>query len=152
MPLDPTDKAILNQLQKNAKVTHKQLSYRLDLSVTAIYERVKKLERHGMIEKYTAVLNRKKLGRELLVLIQIKLNVHSRDNIGEFENEISKLEDVHECFHVSGDYDYILKATFSDMDEYREFLVKKLTAIPAIGSTHSIFVINEVKNEPGIRL
>lgn len=152
MPLDATDKAILNQLQENAKVTHKQLSQRLNLSVTAIYERVKKLERLGMIEKYTIVLNRKKLGRELLVLIQVKLNVHSRDNIAEFENEISKLEDVHECFHVSGDYDYILKTSFSDMDGYRDFLVKRLTAIAAIGSTHSIFVINEVKNESGIRL
>lgn len=152
MSLDLTDKALLNQLQDNSKITHKQLAHQLNLSVTAIYERVKKLEKLGLIEKYTAVLNRKKLGRELLVLIQVKLNVHSRDNIGEFENEISKLDDVHECFHISGDYDYILKTSFCDMDGYRDFLVKKLTAIPAIGSTHSIFVINEVKNEPGIRL
>lgn len=152
MQLDQTDKTILNLLQENAKITHKQLSHSLNLSVTAIYERVKKLEKAGIIEKYAAVLDRKSLGRELLVLIQVKLNVHSHKNIGVFEKEISNLEEVHECFHVSGDYDYLLKATFDNMDGYRDFLVNKLAAISAIGSNHSIFVINEVKNEQGIRL
>lgn len=152
MAMDTTDKAILNFLQEDAKITHKQLSYRLNLSVTAIYERVKKMEKAGIIEKYAALLNRKILGRELLVLIQVKLNVHSHGNIAVFEKEIALLDEVHECFHVSGDYDYLLKATFDDMDGYRDFLVNKLAAISAIGSNHSIFVINEVKNEQGIRL
>jgi Lrp/AsnC family leucine-responsive transcriptional regulator len=152
MNLDKTDMRILNLLQENAKYTNKQLSLKLNLSPTAVYERIKKLERNGMIKNYTANLDRKLLGRELMVFSHIKLERHSQQNIADFEKQISKLKEVHECFHVSGDYDYILKMTFANMDVYRDFMVTKLTAIPSIGSTHSIFVINEVKNEPGFEL
>lgn len=152
MNLDKTDTRILNLLQENAKYTHKQLSLKLNLSPTAVYERIKKLEREGIIRNYQANLNRKLLGRELMVFSHIKLERHSQQNIADFERQISKLKEVHECFHVSGDYDYILKMTFKNMDVYRDFMVNKLTTIPSIGSTHSIFVINEVKNETGIEL
>lgn len=152
MNLDKTDLEILNYLQENSKFTHKQLSIKLSLSPTAIFERIKKLERTGIIRGYSAILDRKTLGKELMVFSHIKLEKHSQKNITEFEKQIKLLNEVHECYHVSGDYDYILKMTFSDMDSYREFMVKKLTTIPSIGSTHSIFVINEVKNEIGFRL
>lgn len=152
MNLDKTDFEILNHLQENSKFTHKQLSIKLSLSPTAIFERIKKLERTGIIRGYSAILDRKTLGKELMVFSHIKLEKHSQKNITEFEKQIKLLNEVHECYHVSGDYDYILKMTFSDMDSYREFMVKKLTTIPSIGSTHSIFVINEVKNEIGFRL
>jgi Lrp/AsnC family leucine-responsive transcriptional regulator len=76
----------------------------------------------------------------------VKLIQHSKENIIEFEKEINKLNEVLECFHVSGDYDYILKVCVSNMDEFREFLVSKLTAIKNIGSTQSSFTIGEVKN------
>lgn len=152
MNLDKTDLEILNHLQENSKFTHKQLSIKLSLSPTAIFERIKKLERTGIIRGYSAILDRKTLGKELMVFSHIKLEKHSQKNITEFEKQIKLLNEVHECYHVSGDYDYILKMTFSDMDSYREFMVKKLTTIPSIGSTHSIFVINEVKNEVGFRL
>ncbi|MGB6083607.1 Lrp/AsnC family transcriptional regulator [Moheibacter sp.] len=152
MNLDKTDLEILNHLQENSKFTHKQLSIKLSLSPTAIFERIKKLERTGIIRGYSAILDRKTLGKELMVFSHIKLEKHSQKNITEFEKQIKLLNEVHECYHVSGDYDYILKMTFSDMDSYREFMVKKLTTIPSIGSTHSIFVINEVKNEIGFRL
>ncbi|NLN32628.1 MAG: Lrp/AsnC family transcriptional regulator [Flavobacteriaceae bacterium] len=152
MNIDPKDLEILNQLQENSKLTNKQLSMKLNLSVTAVFERVKKLERSGIIKTYAAILDRKELGRELMVYSHVKLEKHSQKNISEFENQIKLLDEVHECYHVSGDYDYILKMTFSDMDEYREFMVKKLTTIPSIGSTHSIFVISEVKSEVGYKL
>src|SRR5690606_5979072 len=139
-------------LQDNSKVTHKELSVKLNLSTTAVYERVKKLERAGIIKNYAAVLDRKSLGKELLVLSHIKLEKHSQQNISDFEKKISELKEVQECFHVSGDYDYILKMIFRNMEAYRDFMVHKLTAIPSIGSTHSIFVIHEVKNETGIKL
>lgn len=152
MNLDRLDLEILNQLQENSKLTHKQLSMKLNLSVTAVFERVKKLERSGIIKTYAAILDRKELGRELMVYSHVKLEKHSQKNISEFEKQIKLLDEVHECYHVSGDYDYILKMTFSDMDEYRGFMVNKLTTIPSIGSTHSIFVISEVKSEVGYKL
>ena len=76
----------------------------------------------------------------------VKLIKHSRDLISEFEKEVVKLTEVLECFHVSGDYDYILKICVKDMEEYREFMVTKLTTLQHIGSTHSTFMIGEVKN------
>ena len=152
MNLDENDLKILNALQENSKITHKQLSLNLNLSTTAIYERIKKLERSGIIKNYSAVLDRKALGKELLVLSHIKLVKHSQQNITEFEKKIFSLNEVQECFHVSGDYDYILKMSFKNMDVYRDFMVNKLTTIPSIGSTHSLFVINEVKNEVGFKL
>lgn len=152
MNLNEKDIDILYALQANSKITHKQLSLNLNLSTTAVFERIKKLERSGIIKSYSAILDRKALGKELLVLSHIKLEKHSQQNIAEFEKKIFALSEVHECFHVSGDYDYILKMTFQNMDAYRDFMVNKLTTIPSIGSTHSIFVINEVKNEIGMRL
>lgn len=149
--MDKKDIEILEALQENSKITHKQLSLKLNLSTTAIYERVKKLERTGIIKAYAAILNRNLLGKELLVLSHIKLEKHSQKNISDFEKKILELKEVQECFHVSGDYDYILKMLFKNMDAYRDFMVNKLTTIPSIGSTHSIFVIHEVKNEIGIK-
>lgn len=149
--MDERDIEILEVLQENSKITHKQLSLKLNLSTTAIYERVKKLERTGIIKTYAAILNRNLLGKELLVLSHIKLEKHSQKNISDFEKKILELKEVQECFHVSGDYDYILKMLFKNMDSYRDFMVNKLTTIPSIGSTHSIFVIHEVKNEIGIK-
>ncbi len=152
MKFDKTDLKILNQLQENSKYTHKQLSLQLNLSPTAVFERIKKLERGGIIKGYSAILDRKSLGKELMVFSHIKLEKHSQEKIAEFERQIGLLNEVHECFHVSGDYDYILKMTFQNMDAYRDFMVNKLTTIPSIGSTHSIFVINEVKSEVGYKL
>lgn len=152
MLLDEIDIQLLNLIQQDAKYTHKYLSIQLNLSTTAIHERIKKLERVGVIKKYAAILDRKILERELLVFSHVKLVRHSQQNIADFETQIAKLKEVHECYHISGDYDYILKMSFENMDVYREFMVNQLTTIPSIGSTHSLFVINEVKNEIGFEL
>ncbi|MFL9843278.1 Lrp/AsnC family transcriptional regulator [Flavobacterium rhizosphaerae] len=146
MELDSTDKKILQYLQEDSTPTTKALSLKLDLSVTAVYERIKKLERNGIIDKYVAVLNPAKAGKGFLVFCHLKLLQHTRDYLTKFEKEVIKLEEVLECYHVSGDYDYILKIVVADMTAYREFMVTKLTTLQHIGSTHSTFVINEVKN------
>ena len=150
--LDSTDKKLINLLQNDSKQTTKQLSLQLNLSVTAIYERIKKLEKEGVIKKYVAIINRNKIEKSFLVFCHIKLVQHSKEYVTTFEREILKLEEVSECFHVSGDYDYILKIYVKDMDEYRDFMVTKLTAIKYIGSTHSIFSIEQVKNTTAIKL
>jgi Lrp/AsnC family transcriptional regulator, leucine-responsive regulatory protein len=146
MILDFTDKKLLNLLQHDSKQTTKQLSLQLNLSVTAVYERIKKLEKGNVIQKYVAIVNKNKIEKSFLVFCHIKLIQHSKEYVTTFEREVLKLEEVSECFHVSGAYDYILKVYVKDMDEYREFMVKKLTAIKYIGSTQSTFAIEEVKN------
>jgi len=152
MKLDGIDKKLLELLQKDSKQTTKQLSLQLDLSVTAVYERIKKLEREQVIKQYVALVNKNKIGKSFLVFCHIRLEKHTKEYITVFEREINKLDEVTECFHVSGDYDYILKIYVKDMDEYREFMVNKLTALKHIGNTHSTFTIGEVKNSNAIAL
>jgi len=152
MHLDLTDKKIVALLQKDSKQTNKQISLQLNLSVTAIYERIKKLEKEGIIKKYVALIDKDKINKSFLIFCHIKLLQHSKEFLSNFEREVLKLDEVSECFHVSGDYDYILKIHVEDMKAYREFMVTKLTTIKHIGSTHSIFTINEVKNSNEISL
>lgn len=144
--MDLIDKKLLQFLQTDTKKTTKELSLKLNLSVTAVYERIKKLEREGIIDKYVALLNRNKINKGFVVFCHLKLLQHTKEFINQFEKEVVKLSEVLECFHVSGDYDYILKICVKDMEEYREFMVTKLTTLQHIGSTHSTFMIGEVKN------
>ncbi|MDX6747435.1 Lrp/AsnC family transcriptional regulator [Polaribacter sp. PL03] len=150
--LDTTDKKLINLLQLDSKQTTKQLSLQLNLSVTAVYERIKKLENQKVIEKYVAIINKNKIEKSFLVFCHIKLIQHSKEYVTTFEREVLELEEVSECFHVSGDYDYILKIYVKDMETYRNFMVTKLTAIKYIGSTHSTFAIKQVKNTTAINL
>jgi Lrp/AsnC family leucine-responsive transcriptional regulator len=144
--MDAIDKKLLTLLQSDTKKTTKELSDKLNLSVTAVYERVKKLEREKIIKNYVALLDRTKIDKGFVVFCHLKLIQHTKECIMTFESEVIRLKEVLECFHVSGDYDYILKVCVKDMEEYREFMVTKLTTLQHIGSTHSAFMIGEVKN------
>ena len=150
--LDDTDKALLKLIQNDSKQTNKALSNALGLSVTAIYERIRKLENNGIIRKYVALLDKSKVNKAFVAFCHVKLVQHSQDYVMKFEREVRKLEEVLECFHISGDYDYLLKVMVKDMEAFREFMVKKLTKIDHIGSTHSMFMINEVKNTTALTL
>jgi Lrp/AsnC family leucine-responsive transcriptional regulator len=152
MALDSIDKKLLFLLQTDCKKTTAALSLKLDLSVTAVYERIKKLEREGIIDKYVVLLNRSKVEKGFVVFCHLKLIQHTKEFLTKFESEVVKLKEVLECHHVSGDYDYILKILVKDMEAYREFLVNKLTALEHIGSTHSTFMISEVKNTTVIEI
>ncbi|HAT65374.1 MAG TPA: AsnC family transcriptional regulator [Flavobacteriaceae bacterium] len=152
MKLDAIDKNLLKFLQQDSKQTNKELSVKLNLSVTAVYERIKKLEREGIIKKYVTLLNPQKVDLDLLVFCQIKLVQHTKEYLTKFEDEVTQLEEVLECFHVSGEYDYLLKVLVRDMEHFRNFMVTKLTTLQHIGSTQSSFVINEVKNSPLITI
>lgn len=152
MKLDIIDKKLLTLLQKDSKQTNKSLSLQLGLSVTAVYERIKKLEGEEVITQYVAVVDKNKIDKPLLVFCHIKLEKHTKEYIADFEKEINKLHEVTECFHLSGEYDYLLKIYIKDMDSYRDFMVNKVTGLKHIGSTHSVFTIGEVKNTIAIAL
>ncbi len=152
MKLDSIDKKLLEELQRDCKQTNKELSAKLNLSVTAIYERIKKLERSHLIKQYVALLDKKQLDLGFMVFCHIKLTQHSEKHIVEFEAEATKLQEVLECFHVSGEYDYLLKVVVKDMQHFREFMMNKLTSLQHIGSTQSSFSINEVKNTTAVSL
>ena len=152
MTFDDTDKKLLLFLQEDSKQTTKELSHKLGLSVTAVYERIRKLENTGVISKYVAIVDRNKIHRNFIVLCHIKLAQHKKEYVLQFEKEVMNLEEVTECFHVSGDYDYILKIGVKDMEDYRNFMLTKLTTLQHIASTHSSFMISEVKNTTAIVL
>jgi len=152
MIFDETDKKLLSLLQEDCKCTTKEYANNLNLSVTAVYERIKRLEKTGAIKKYVALVDKKQINRPFTVLCHVKLAQHTKEYVTLFEKEVVKLKEVVECYHISGDYDYILKIHVSDMEKYREFMVSKLTAIHHIGSTQSSFVIEEVKHTTAITL
>ncbi|WP_296313145.1 Lrp/AsnC family transcriptional regulator [Winogradskyella sp. UBA3174] len=152
MNFDNIDKKLLKLLQNDSKQTNKVLAYALGLSVTAVYERIKKLENKGVINKYVALVDKKKVDKDFVAFCNIKLVQHTQDYVVKFEREVAKLNEVLECYHISGDYDYLIKVLVEDMEEFREFMVKKLTKIDHIGSTYSMFMINEVKHTTAITL
>jgi Lrp/AsnC family leucine-responsive transcriptional regulator len=152
MKLDTIDKKLLGFLQEDCKRTTKEYALQLGLSTTAVYERIKRLEKAGVIKKYVALVDKRKANIDFTVLCHVKLIQHIKEYVLQFEREVQKLEEVSECFHVSGDYDYILKIHVTDMTAYRDFMVTKLTALNNIGSTQSSFMISEVKNTTAVSL
>lgn len=152
MKLDQIDKELLTLLQNDSKKTNKELSSKLNLSVTAVYERIRKLERAEVISKYVALVKPERVDRSFTAFCQIKLVQHTKSNVTKFELQVAKLTEVLEVFHVSGEYDYILKVMVKDMEAYREFMLNKLTALDHIGSTQSTFVISPVKNTSALSM
>ena len=150
MKFDKIDVRLLGLLQQDSKKTTKEYANQLNLSVTAVYERIKRLEKTGCITKYVALVDKKKVNKSFGVLCHVKLVQHTKEFVTQFEREVLKLQEVVECYHISGDYDYILKIHVSDMEAYRDFMVAKLTAINHIGSTQSSFIITEVKHTTAI--
>ena len=152
MKFDDTDIKLLSLLQADSKKTTKWYANQLNLSTTAVYERIKRLEKSGVITSYVALLDRRKVNKAFLVFCHVKLIQHIKEYVLQFEKEVQQLEEVADCYHISGDYDYILKIHVRDMEAYRDFMVTKLTAISNIGSTQSSFAINEVKHSTAVFL
>ena len=148
--LDDTDRKILRILQRNSDLTVKELAAKLHLSTTPTFERQKRLERDGYIERYMAVVNPHKVGNGIMVLCNIRLKQHSQELIQEFMNVVQNLEEITECYNTSGDYDFLIKVYAHDMKSYQQFMLNTLGTINCIGSLHSIFVIDETKNTHGV--
>lgn len=148
--LDAVDLKILRLLQEDATLTNKQLAARLDLTVTPVFERVKKLNREGFIRKYVAMLDRRKNGFELLVFCEVSIKEHNKQYLKKFEKEVKDLPEVMECHHVTGAFDYLLKIVVSSMDKYQHFIKEKLAGIDHIGRVESHFVMSEIKNSTAL--
>lgn len=150
--LDDKDIQLLRLLQKNAKLTVKELAKEVNLSPSPVFERVKNLEQEGYIKRYSAVLDAEKLNRGFTVFCQIRLKIHDRSVGYDFVKEIMEIEEVAECYNISGDFDFLLKVQVRDMKHYQDFVFNKLGSVDSIGSTHSTFVMAEVKNNHGLTL
>ena len=144
--LDKIDKKILSIFSSNSKLGNKEIATEIGLSITPTFERIKRLERHGVIKNYVAILDKKKIDKGLHVLCQVSLKAHNLDLLLGFENEIVHLHEVNSCYHIAGNYDYLLSIEVKDMDEYQEFLKQKLASIPNIANVQSSFVMSTLKS------
>jgi len=144
--LDLIDKQIVNLLQQNSKANIKEIALKVGLTQTPTYERIKRLEKSGVIQQYVAVLNKEKIGFNVEVFCQVTLLVHSKELITKFEKAINKIDEVIECFHVAGNYDYLLKIIVKDMKSYQLFLKNKLSVLDSVGNVQSTFVMSSTKD------
>ena len=144
--LDQIDRRILRELQANGRLTNTELSERVHLPATATNERVKRLTRDGFIIGYTALLSPEKLGRALLLFVEVKLERTTPDVFDAFAAAIRRTPDVLECHLIAGGFDYLVKARVADMSAYRQFLSDLLTAVPGIRETRTYTVMEEVKD------
>lgn len=148
--LDETDKAILRILQKNSHLTVKELAEKVHLSPSPTFERQKRLERFGYIDRYMAVVNPQKVGNNILVLCNIRLKQHTQELIQEFMDAVQHIDEITECYNTSGDFDFLIKVYIKDMKSYQQFMLHKLGTIPCVGSLNSIFVIDHTKSTRGV--
>jgi len=148
--LDEKDLSILRLLQKDAKLSVRDISTHINLSPTPTHERIKRMEKSGIIKEYTTVLDRKKVNKGMMVICMIALNAHNKKMATKFIEEVCKLKEVVEFYNISGDFDFMLKILAPNMDEFHEFFVNKLSEIEGIGQTKSIFVMNSIKESTQI--
>nr|WP_322623946.1 Lrp/AsnC family transcriptional regulator [uncultured Flavobacterium sp.] len=147
--IDSIDLQLLNILHENSNHTTKELAGMVNLSPSPVFERVKRLEKTGYIKKYIAILDAEKLNQGFTVFCNVKLKQHDRSIGHKFVEDILNIDEVIECYNISGDYDFLLKVTVRDMKHYQDFVFNKLGSVDSIGSTHSTFVMAEIKNTFG---
>ncbi|MBR4688321.1 MAG: Lrp/AsnC family transcriptional regulator [Bacteroidales bacterium] len=150
--LDKTDLQLLKILQENGRISIKELAQRVHLSPTPVFDRVRRLEASGVIERYTAVLNAAKLGQGFIVFCSVRLRRMGKDIAHDFVERIKDIPEVAECYNISGEFDYLLKIYAPDMQYYNEFCINVLGTIESLGSIQSSFVMNPVKTSVGLPL
>lgn len=148
--LDKTDLQLLRVLQQNARMTTKELAHEVNLSTTPVFERLKRLERDGIIKKYIAILDAEKLNQGFTVFCQVKLKQITCDIAQSFVDVIKDIPEVSECYNISGNYDYLLKVHATDMRAYQSFVINTLGGIESLGSIESTFVMEEIKQSYGL--
>ena len=144
--LDEIDIKLLKRLQNNSNITTKELASHVNLSATPVFERIKKLEKEGYIKKYVAILDADKMNRSLIAFCNVTLKEHTKAIGNKFVQDIKSLKEVTECYNTSGDYDFLLKVMVKDMKHYQDFVLNSLGSIENIGSTHTAFVMGEIKH------
>jgi len=145
--LDNPDLAILKMLQHNADLTNKDIAAKIHKSVATIHERIRRLKEQGFIKKTVAILDRKKINRNLIAYSQVLLNDHAAATLKTFEQEVIKFPEVMECYQMTGTFDFLLRIATSDMDAYHHFYRNKMATLPNITTVQSFFVLSETKHD-----
>ncbi|MCG8320707.1 MAG: Lrp/AsnC family transcriptional regulator [Cytophagales bacterium] len=140
--LDAVDLKILDLLQRDARSTIKEIAGKLNLSTTPVFERIKRLEKIGVIDRYVAILNPTLLGKKLTAFIHISIKDHTRASVEAFVERVVSFEEVIECHHVSGDSDFLIQVLLEDIEKYNQFVLEKLSVVPNISNLESRFSLS----------
>jgi DNA-binding Lrp family transcriptional regulator len=143
--LDEKDYAILQLLQQNARITVKEIADNIHLSTTPVHERIKRMEANGVIRQYATIVDNRKVKKGLMVICYVSLKQHSKNAGMKFIKVINELNEIIECYSISGEFDFMLKVVCEDMNAYYNFHVNKLSAIENIGHVQSVFVMGVIK-------
>ncbi len=143
--LDKNDLAILKLLQENARITVKEISEKIHLSTTPVHERIKRLEQSGVIRQYATLVDHAKVKKGLMVICYVSLKEHSKNAGVKFIKTINELNEVIECYNISGEFDFMLKVVEENMDSYYDFHVNRLSQIENMGNVQSVFVMGVIK-------
>lgn len=149
---DEIDLAILNELQTNSKITNAMLSQKVGISPPSTLERVKKLETQGIITGYVATVDPDSVGKGITAIVHVTLREHGEDRLNAFNEEISRFEEVQSVWHTAGEEDFILKVIVTDMAQYEQFVVHRLSAVANIGRVRTSFCLSTVKDETRVPL
>jgi len=149
--LDRIDRKILDILQRDGRISMTELAQQIGLSTSPCSERVRRMEREGVIAGYQARVSPKALGKELLVFVEITLSSKSAEVFDKVRAELMLVPDIQECHLVSGSFDYLVKARLGGMDEYRRLLGDMLKKLPVTAQSHSYVVMEEVKESLVVR-
>ena len=153
LKLDKTDRRILDHLQRDGGLSNQELAGKVGLSPSPCLRRVKALEEAGIILRRVTLLDRKKIGLSLTVIIQIGMDRHTPERFEEFQRHVEDFPEVQECYLITGqEADYILKVAIPDMDAYQDFLLNKITRIPGVSGVHSSFVLRRVVDKTELPL
>lgn len=144
--MDALDQNILRELQSQARLSNVELARRVHLSPPAVHARVKRLEESGLIDRHVTVLNRQQLGLDMLCFVGVRLQFHETEQVAGFHKAMTKMPEVLECHHVTGEYDYLLKVVARNTQELETFLLHRLTPVPGVAHIQTSLVLREVKS------
>ncbi len=149
---DKIDLRILSELQRDGSLTNVELAKRVNLSPSPCLARVKALEANGVIDRYVAIANAKKLGLGLNVFISISLKEQSKQALGAFEEHIAEHDEVMECYLMTGDSDYLIRVVVADIQALEKFILEQLSPIPGIEKIRSSFTLKQVRYKTALPL
>jgi len=145
--MDQTDRKIVRELQDNARLTNQELAERINLSPSPCLRRVRNLEKKGIIKGYTAIIDQERYGLGINVFVQIRLERQTEELINVFEQHVNEIEEIMECYVITGANDYLLHIVSENLKSYEHFMKEKLTKIPGIGTIETSIAFSQVKKK-----
>lgn len=144
--LDDSDRAILQIIQGQGRISNADLARQIHLSPPATHARLRRLEESGLIDDYVARLNRERLGYDMLCFVHVSLQLHQFEQVQQFRLAVTAMPEVLECCHVTGEFDYLLKVVIRNRQDLERFIVRQLTPLPGVARIHTSLVLSEVKS------